>query len=181
MVQNNEGMFFIDGSTRDFYIFGDPPKSLSNELGFKTWANQNLQDRNEYNLREGIHSQTVHTDLVNDAIYINSGDGGDDQKSYSLCFNNRLKQFESFFSHEGIPFMFNFFGKFISVMNDEEHNTVLWYNNEGEYGNYYDEDRLSKIVYYMNPDPLTDKVFDNIGYSMDVFEKNGIDEYGLDK
>jgi hypothetical protein len=77
-------------------------------------------------------SQIVNVDLTNDSVYINSGPDNTDHsdkmhrdKGFSLCFNDRLSQFESFFSHEDIPFMFNVFGGFISVFNDDKYKYTL--------------------------------------------------------
>jgi len=75
----------------------------------------------EYNLTlEGKQSQIVNMDLLNDVMYINSAGAGLEDKGFSICYNNRLKQFESFFSHEEIPFMVNAFGKFISIRNFDD-------------------------------------------------------------
>ncbi|MDR1170976.1 MAG: hypothetical protein LBL24_00825 [Bacteroidales bacterium] len=102
----------------------------------------------------------------------------------SLEFNGRLKQFESFFSHQGIPFMFNFAGEFISVRNEQQevdgengsetkYTTTLWLNNKGKYGEFYGRYHDSQIEYYVNPDAMTDKVFDNLQYRMDAYKRNG--------
>jgi len=112
-------------------------------------------------------------DLSGDAIYINS-------KEKSLLFNTRLQQFESFTPHNGVPFMCNQFGKFLSIVeNKEDNTTVIWENNVGNYGEFYGDYHDSYITYLMNPEPMYDKTFDVLQYRMDVFKpnKNGIDEY----
>ena len=189
VIQSPDSLFFIDDNTYDLFLFGDPPKSLTTELGFKNWATNNFGNRKPYSL-DNSNQFILNIDLSNNSMYINSD-------KYSLCFNDRLKQFESFFSHEEVPFMFNSFGKFLSVKNVEEEvfvehginetvdlsRTELWINNTGHYGEYYaghtyKDGRLrgympSEIEYWMNPDTLMDKVFDNIQYRMDVFQVSG--------
>ena len=124
--------------------------------------------------------------LASDSIYFNLPIGGNQGNKYnrSLLFNTRLNQFESFTPHYDVPFMCNQFGEFLSLKNNGDQ-TEIWINNSGEYGYFYDrlDDGDNKVYedsyieYLMNPEPLTDKIFDTVQYRCDVFQDGNYMEW----
>jgi hypothetical protein len=167
IIISNNTLYYIDNISRDLKVMSDNPNSLTDQMGFKTWASDNLKETGVY--KTGSENQFIlNQDIANNVVYINN-------KHQSLLLNSRLQQFESFTPHKNIPFMFNAFGEFISVRNRWTLDTLgtveLWVNDKGEYSNFYGEVENSYITYFMNPEPTADKTFDVIQYRMDVFKE----------
>jgi len=161
VIWNSNGLYYVDSLTRDIMVFGESPMSLTNQLGFKVWANHSLKSQDVYHI--GSSDEFIlNQHLAGNAIYANSS-------KESLLLNTRLNQFESFTPHKGIPFMIDTFGEFISIRNNDDH-TELWLNNKGDYSDFYGTIEDSAVTYYMNPEPTLDKTFDNLQYRMDVFD-----------
>ena len=77
-------------------MMSEQPMNVSEEVGFKTWFNNNLKNLNVYDLQSNQDAFILNTDYSNDDLFINT-------KYHSLNFSERLGGFESFHSHENIP------------------------------------------------------------------------------
>lgn len=165
--KSNKGLYFIDSVNRDLYTLGDPPQNISETLGFKSWANNTFTNIGEYNLLNNKDAFIINVDYTNDDLFLNN-------QHYSLNMSERLSAFESFHSHENIPWMFNFKDNFISINYDSDY-SYLWKNNQDDkYNHFYGRKRPSHIEFHINPDSNMDKVFDNFEYRSDIIDKNGV-------
>lgn len=162
--QSNKNLYFVDSLNKDIYILGTPPVNLSEQYGFKTWSYNNILNLNEYNLTNNKKAISTNLDIINDNLYFNNED-------YSLMFSERLNQFESFYSYEDITHMFNIWGEFIAIK-DEDNKSTLWVNHKGRYNEFFGKRKSSHIEFYLNPDMPHDKVFDNFQYRADLFDEN---------
>ena len=88
--------------------------------------------------------------------------------------------------------MVNWLNSFISIVNrkdgeneneeDEEDEVRIYENGEGDYNYFYDDYRNSSITYFMNPEPNRDKVFDNLMWRIDVWNKDKyLDKEGFER
>ena len=160
--QSNKNLYFINSLNKDIYLLGTPPINISEQFGFKTWSFNNILNLYEYNLTENKKAFITNLDIINDNLYFNNED-------YSLMFSERLNQFESFYSYEDIAYMFNIWGEFLSIK-DNDNKTTVWVNHKGKYNEFFGEKKKSHIEFYINPDMPHDKVFDNFQYRADLFD-----------
>lgn len=159
---SNKSLYFISGHNKSIYMLGEGLTDLSEELGFKSWSYNNLGNYKEFNLLNNTEAFTINVDTVKNDVYFNN-------KNISLGLSERLSQFESFYSYNETPFMFNIWGEFLSIKEDDSNNTTLWFNHKGKYNQFFGENKPSEIEFYLNPDSYADKVFDNFQYRADFF------------
>lgn len=160
---SNKSLYFISGHNKSIYTLGEGLTDLSEELGFKSWSYNNLSNCKEFNLYNNTEAFTIHVDTVKNDVYFNNED-------ISLGFSERLSQFESFYSYDNVPFMFNIWGEFLSLKREDSIvETGIWFNHKGKYNEFFGENKPSEIEFYLNPDSYADKVFDNFQYRADFF------------
>lgn len=160
---SNKSLYFISGHNKSIYMLGEGLTDLSEELGFKSWSYNNLGNYKEFNLWNNTEAFTIHVDTVKNDLYFNN-------KDISLGFSERLSQFESFYSYDNVPFMFNIWGEFLSLKREDSIvETGIWFNHKGKYNEFFGENKPSEIEFYLNPDSYADKVFDNFQYRADFF------------
>lgn len=164
ITKTNKALYFVDVLNKDIYMLNDTPSNVSEQFGFKSWTYNTITDLKEFNVLDINDAFVLNVDTLNDNLYTNN-------TFYSLMFSERLSQFESFYSHENIPFMFNIWGQFISLKSKNE-DTKVWINNRGDYNSFYGENRLSSIEFLVNPEMPFDKIFDNFQYRADIFNKS---------
>lgn len=157
IVETSTGIYFIDNINSSISVFnGSNVQSLSNIKGFKAW----MQLNNSTSIWNPVDFDNFigFYDRANDDIYFIN-------KDTSLCFNEMLNEFTSFYSYNEVPVMATVQNKFIAV---KDHS--LWGMHEGEYNNYFGEYKPFHITYKVTPDPYADKIFTNIEYKADVFK-----------
>lgn len=75
----------------------------------------------------------------------------------------------SFVDYKNIPFIFNSQDNLLSIYSRNDA-TDLYTHHTGEYNKFYDLPKVtSSIDYLVNPEPSTDKVFNNIEFRADAF------------
>ena len=160
IANSNKSLYFIDSENQDIYTFGEGLSNITEQLGFKSWANKSINSSKEYDLFKNRDAFKLNVDFKEDDLYINNSIN-------SLSLSERLGTFESFHSHEDIPWMFNMGNKFISIQTGIG-KTLLWENNANTSNTFYGYKQPSSIEFKINPEPHLDKVFDNFGYRADV-------------
>lgn len=152
------GIYFIDNITNGIYLFtGESLEPLSEKLGFSQWVGEN-SSMDKWN-NEYKNFRTFY-DKVNGDVYFTT-------KDTSLCFSETLGQFTSFMNYENLPAMFNVDNKFYSIKNNK-----IWEQNAGEYNMFYGEYKPYYITYRVSPNPYSDKIFTNIDFRSDTFDKD---------
>lgn len=165
IVETAKGVYFIDNINSSISIFnGQAVQSLSNMKGFKNWMSEHntieLWTPSEFNNYIGFY------DRSNDDVYFVGKDN-------TLCFNEFLQEFTSFYSYHEVPVMATVKNKFMTVGLDGR----LWEMHEGEYNNLMGEDCPYYVDFKVTPDAFGDKIFTNLEYRADMFEG---DEYITD-
>ncbi len=154
------GLYFIDSVNRSINIFNGQISSLSDKLGFHSWANQHLQGLKDWSPYT-YDNFTTHFDNINKDIYFIN-------KSEALCYSELLGQFTSFFSYENVPYMFNNWDSFFSIKRDTPSSTVkIWEQNKGEYNKFFGAQREFYTTLMVNPYPQYDKVFNTFEFRAD--------------
>lgn len=159
IVETKNGIYFIDNITSSISLFNGNVKSLSDELGFKNWIGEN-NNTSIWNPKTPTNF-IGYWDRINDDVYfINPS-----ITQNTLCYNEMLGVFTSFYNYGNVPMMINVEDKFISFKNGN-----LWIQGEGEYNRIFNSLQPFNITYKVNPNPYVDKIFNNIEYRADMFD-----------
>lgn len=159
IVETKNGIYFIDNITSSISLFNGNVKSLSDELGFKNWIGEN-NNTSIWNPKTPTNF-VGYWDRINDDVYfINPS-----IEQNTICFNEMLGVFTSFYDYGNVPMMVNVDDKFISFKNGG-----LWEQGVGYYNYIYGVRQPFSITYKVNPNPYVDKIFNNIEYRADMFD-----------
>jgi hypothetical protein len=85
----------MDQLNKTINMLGKGIVNLSEQAGFKSWSLNNISSEKDF---------TTQVDLINNDVYFINN-------KHALGFSERLGAFESFFSYEGIKYMFNNYGE----------------------------------------------------------------------
>lgn len=152
IVEGKGGIYFIDYKNKSFNSLSDGIKDLSLTLGFKSWFNNNIDNKN----------YILSYDKINNDIYIHD-------ESNCLNYSELLNSFVSFFDYTDVLQMKNVWNDFISIKSTNRNNiwsTDVWINNKGDYNMFYGTQQPFSIEYLLNPEPLNDKVFNTFEYRL---------------
>ena len=158
IAESPVGIYFIDNQTNSIYLFNGQIQSLSDKLGFRQWIGEN-NSQEDWNPVDYGNFRTFYDKNNDDVYFVN--------KDYCLCYSELLNQFTSFMSYEIVPAMFNLEDKFISFKDGK-----LWEHGEGDYNMFFGEVKPYYITYRVAPDSPLDKIFSNIEFRADSWDKN---------
>lgn len=163
IIETDRGIYFIDNINSSISILGQDFQSLSDSKGFKTW----IGNENNLNIWNPVDFSnfSAYWDRVNDDVYFLKGTLSDNHNT--LCYNELIQQFTSFYDYGQVPMMVNVEDKFISFKNNQ-----LWEQGVGKYNEIFGEYQNYHVLYRVTPDPYGDKIFNNIEYRADVFKDN---------
>ena len=160
IVETKSGIYFIDNITSSISLFNGNIKSLSDELGFKNWIGEH-NNTSIWNPKNPTNF-VGYWDRINDDVYfINPS-----IEQNTLCYNEMLGVFTSFYNYGNVPMMVNVKDNFISFKRG------LWIHGEGDYNNIYENLQSFAVTYRVNPNPYGDKIFSNIEYRADMFDSD---------
>lgn len=162
IVSASAGLYFMDNNSTSIYLYNGQLNDISDTHGFKSWCSTNIRPDEYGKPLEEIF--TSHYDKTNGDVYFNNN-------NWSLCYSQLLGQFMSFYSHEGIPHMFNMARDFLSVNN--EGGTRIWKEHFGKPCHFYGIYRPFYTHIIANPEMTVDKVFDTLEFRSDSFTEEG--------
>ena len=168
-----KGIYFMDDNNKTINLFNGQINDISESKGMNSFFNKYIFLELGESNNTIINPITLHTkyDEKNKNVYFNN-------KYYSLCYNESLETFTSFYSLDKVTQMFNINSDFYSVYSNKSqpllsNNLYLWLHDDGDYGKFHGVINSSYINYLINVDPLNDKIFDIAEIRADVF--NGDD------
>lgn len=169
IIETKEGIYFIDNINSSISIFNGSIQSLSDIKGFKNWIGQNnstdIWNPNTFN------NFIAFNDKTNDDVYFLRGNNDHN----TICYNELLKQFTSFFDYGKVSMLTNVQDKLVSFRDGK-----LWLQNEGNYNKMFGVNmKPFSVMYRVSPDPYGDKIFTNLEYRADMFDmdKSSYDPY----
>ena len=143
ICQASSGIYFIDYLNKTLYSFNKEGLSNISSKGLSVWFKDNLTTK-----------EKVFYDNLTHDIYIVNEDN-------CITYNEELQAFVSFMSYRDINLLFNLSGN--SFLLDKSSTITPKRMFGGSYTNDY------HIIYKVNPEPLTDKIFTNIEYIADCY------------
>lgn len=156
IIETPSGIYYIDGISNGIYLFnGSQITSLSNNLGFSQWINQN-RSLDVWNPVDFNSFVSYYDNTYSDIYFVN--------KDTSLVFSNLLGQFTSFMDYGSTIAMFNLDGEFYAIKDGS-----IWEQFAGDYNMFYGEFKPYSITFISNPDEPYDKIFNNIEFRADCW------------
>lgn len=174
ITEGSKGIYFIDNINRQFCrVAGNGIDNLSERFGFGVWFRRH-NNTTVWNPSTWPNYKVYHDKLYDD-IYIVGKDSSEDTKT--LCYNERLDKFTSFFSYGSVAYMANWKEHLITV-----HSGKLWGMFGGTFNNLFGTIYPSYTIYRVAPDSITDRIWTNIDVRADFYKLNlSLDNYPEDK
>ena len=163
ICETPSGLYFVDDVTKGIYLFNGQLNNISDRLGFNSWINKH-SNLSVWNPERFSNFITYYDKVNGDVLFVN--------KDECLAFSEALGQFTSFYSYEGMSFFTSLKGSGISFKDNNDGNFTAWLHNEGDYNMYYGSYKPFYTTVIANPNPITDKVFNNLEFRADSWEWN---------
>lgn len=166
ICETSNGIYFIDDITKGIFLFNGQLNNISDKFGFHSWINRASKNVSIWNPVD-FDSFVTYYDKVNGDVFFISRDE-------CLAFSEPLGQFTSFYSYEKMPYFSNLEDRGISF-NVEGTGTLYrpWLHNEGDYNMYFGVYQPFYTTVIANPDMSKDKIFNNLEFRSDTWDKNG--------
>lgn len=160
MCETPKGIYFIDDITKGIFLFNGQLDNISDRLGFHSWINKTSKDINIWNPVD-FNGFVTYYDKVNGDVFFIS-------KDECLGFSEALGQFTSFYSYENSPYFTNLKDQGIWIKDSK-----LWLHNDGDYNMFFGEYQPFYTTIIANPDMQADKIFNNLEFRADSWDKEG--------
>lgn len=166
MCETSNGIYFIDDITKGIFLFNGQLNNISDKFGFHSWINRASKNVSIWNPVD-FDSFVTYYDKVNGDVFFISRDE-------CLAFSEPLGQFSSFYSYEKMPYFTNLEDRGIAL-NVEGTDTLYkpWLHNEGDYNMFFGVYQPFYTTVIANPDMPVDKIFNNLEFRSDSWDKNG--------
>lgn len=201
IIKSAKGIYFIDSHNRRAYrISGEGIGSISEIEGMSSWFNKHikgdiiLSDNPIFigsNIsRSGIcggvfnrFNEVIYT-IHDDYTYVVNGNDINVKRSNTICFNEILDKFTSFYSFT--PYLYIYDTRFMSTFDPSKYNVQVpvlqqqcfIHNSKAEYGKFYNTYETSSVKFVVNQNPSQHKIFDNLHLQTEVL--TAIDETETD-
>ena len=157
------GIYFSDLYNSGIYLLNQQGmQDISTPRGFTNWVKECQPDRLYYDANNG------DLYLIGDG-YIN------DTYRNCLCFSEKINEFTSFMDYNYANFMFNIDDSFYSLYNKNigaGSLSILYKMFDGNYNDFFGENKPYHISYIANQNPTNDKIFNTIEFRGDSLNTN---------
>lgn len=166
ICETPNGIYFIDDITKGIFLFNGQLNNISDKLGFHSWINKASDGIDIWNPIDFDGFVTYYDKVNGDVFFIS--------KEECLGYSESLGQFTSFYSYEKMPYFSNLEDRGISL-NVQGNGTLYrpWLHNEGDYNMFFGVYQPFYTTVIANPDMQADKVFNNLEFRADSWDKNG--------
>lgn len=166
MCETSNGIYFIDDITKGIFLFNGQLNNISDRLGFHSWINRASKNVSIWNPVDFDGFVTYYDKVNGDVFFIS--------KDECLAFSEPLGQFSSFYSYEKTPYFTNLEDRGIAL-NVEGTGTLYkpWLHNEGDYNMFFGVYQPFYTTVIANPDMPVDKIFNNLEFRSDSWDKEG--------
>ena len=168
IINSKTGIYYYDtiNKTINYIQSNSLPVILSSLKGMHVpLTNKTINDeliKNKPLLLTGV---TSGYDNINEDLIFTFLQNHDDDKSFTLSYNEKSQSFVSFYDYKS-PLYLNNLNEFYSI-NPLDLNK-LYKHHAGEYNKFYDNYYKSYITLKINPDTHLDCIFDNIQFNSEV-------------
>ena len=160
ICQTPNGLYFIDDITKGIYLFNGSIDNISDKLGFHSWINSESKSTEPWNPVDFGNFISYYDKVNGDVFFIS--------KDKCLGFSEPLAQFASFYSYENTPYFANIEDNGLWIKQDG----TIWLHLEGEYNNFFGEQKPFYTTIIANQEPQKDKTFNTLEFRADSFQDN---------
>ena len=166
ICETSNGIYFIDDITKGIFLFNGQLNNISDKFGFHSWINRASKNVSIWNPVDFDGFVTYYDKVNGDVFFIS--------KDECLAFSEPLGQFSSFYSYEKMPYFTNLEDRGIAL-NVEGTGTLYkpWLHNEGDYNMFFGVYQPFYTTVIANPDMPIDKIFNNLEFRSDSWDKSG--------
>lgn len=158
------GIYFVDDISKDIYVFDGKVNNITSKLGFDSWIRKTSKI-GLWNPRDFAGFITYYDKTNEDVLFISNNE--------CLAYSETLGQFTSFYNYESTPYLMNLDDKALTIHKDSEGKYKVWLQNGGDYNMFYGEYKPFYTTVIVNPDITKDKIFNNIEFRADSWNKEG--------
>lgn len=152
------GIYFIDDFNKGIYTFDGRLTDISSNLGFRSWITQN-SNSSIWNPKDFNNFVSYYDNTTGEVLFIN--------KDTCLVFSEVLKQFTSFYSYEGTPYLSVIKDRVLSIKDNK-----VWAFREGDYNMFYGKYNPFYTTVIANPEPTKDKIFNTLEFRANSWDNN---------
>jgi hypothetical protein len=146
-------LYFADSNTKDIYAYNQGMNAISKVNGMNYFMYNNFDFNNMH---------TNYDEILKSVYFID--------KSYCLLYDEQTSSFISFLDYNKSD-IFNFEDTLISL--HEDSNTCnVWKQFDGDYNTFFGTWKPYGIEIISNDQILKEKIFTNIEYQSDIYNKN---------
>lgn len=159
------GLYFIDDLNKDILACtSEGIVNLSDREGFKSFINEN-SSVDSWNPSDFCNFIVYREQKNSDILFINN--------KYCLAFNEDLGAFTSFYNYEKTPYLASLYNKTLLVNNTNgaDGKYYPWLYEEGEYSNFFNEEKPYYTEFVVNDIPSKTKIFDTVEFVADGFDE----------
>lgn len=154
LIKSPNSLYFFDEKRgRLFRMVGDQVSELSTEKGVNSLI------KNAGNLKKAFY------DVLCKDIYFNYQEG-------ALAFNEELDEFTSLYEYHNANHLFTIKDKSFTTKDNK-----IWKQRTGDYNYFYGVYSPFYIQLLVNNEPLIDKTFSNVEFTMDTVDANDLDAF----
>ena len=152
LVQTPVGIYFMDNNDKSIYLYNGQLGNISSELGFNSWAKQNIPSAdNEWNPVDYDDFRAMYDKQNREVLFIN--------KDIALTFSEKFKCFTSFYDYGNAPYFENLDDTGIWLKGRK-----LWKHQAGEYCNFFGENKSYSMTLIGCQAPTVSKIFTNLEF-----------------
>lgn len=160
VIPTTNGIYYLDALNRAILRFtGESLEGLSATRGLHKYLVDNL-DINKLKIDNPLLNAGVSMgyDLLNSDVYLTHNNG---DEVWTLCFNEKLDQFTGFYDYHAPIYIYT--KEKLLTLNPSDA-TQLYETHAGEYNIFYEENKLSNLIFIANPEMDHECIFNNLEY-----------------
>ena len=165
ICETTNGIYFIDDVQKSIFLFSGKLDNISDRLGMHSWMHNKEQLYGKWNPVDFNNFISYYDKINNEVLFIS--------KDNCLAFSEALGQFTTFYSYESTPYLCNIHDKSIAWHAGVENFSYYpWLQQEGDYNMFFDIYQPFYTTIIANPDMYKDKVFNNLEFLSDSWDKD---------
>lgn len=162
ITETPSGLYFIDDANKSLINFdGKSFTDISEVKGMYSWVINDTYNK-EWTIKDKQPIRTLFDRITKD-IYFTT-------PSSALSFNEKLKEFTSFYSYGNVDWLFTLGKNSYQIWNS----SIYKIHGGTDYMNFFGKNKSYSVNIIANPDFIVDKVFDTLEFRTNTTEKYDI-------
>lgn len=164
MAQTPNGIYFMDSNEKSIYLFNGQLNNLSTTGGFNSWSKQYIpSSKDRWNPVDFNNFRAFYDKQNQDVLFVD--------KQRALAYSEKFNCFTSFYDYGSAPFFENLDDMGIWIKDSK-----LWLHQDGEYCNFFGNNKSFSMTIIANQEPQMDKIFTNLEFRACVSDEGTYDK-----